>query len=92
MSDVRSVSAQALADELGGFLRENILADGVEVGPTTPLDSLGVDSFSLMEVILFVERQYGFLMPVEELTPEIMKTLDALSRRLHVLMQDGDAN
>ena len=90
MSDVQSVSPQTLADELGGFLRENILADEVEVGPATPLDSLGVDSFSLMEVILFVERQYGFLMPVEELTPETMKTLDALSRRLHELIQDAN--
>ncbi|MDA0989644.1 MAG: acyl carrier protein [Verrucomicrobia bacterium] len=79
-------SAAALAQVLGDFLRDNILAEGIDVGPDTSLADLGVDSFSLMEVILFVERRFGFVMPVEELTPENMATLGALSACLYSLM------
>lgn len=87
MSDTDAATATELADELGTFLQENILAEGVDVGPSTELAGIGVDSFSFMEIILFVERRYGYLMPAEELTPENMATLGVLSERLHTLLQ-----
>jgi acyl carrier protein len=87
MNDSGVPTPADLAAELGTFLRENILADGVEVSPATELAGIGVDSFSFMEIILFVERRYSYLMPAEELTPDNMATLGALSERLHALLQ-----
>ena len=87
MSDTDTLTPTELSDALGSFLKENILAEGVDVTPQTELGSIGVDSFSLMEIILFVERRFGYLMPVEELTPENLATLESLSQRLYDLIK-----
>lgn len=78
-----------IATEIAAFLEENILAEGVQATPDTDLAGLGVDSFSLMEIVLFIERRFEFLMPMEELTPETIASIRSLSLRLHELMQQA---
>ncbi len=63
-------SAEEISCALCLFLQENILAPDVEVTPDTELAIIGVDSFSLMEIILFIERRFGLILPPESLTPE----------------------
>ncbi len=74
------IQAEDIAAQLCGFLRERILAPGVPVTPDTDLSDIGVDSFALMELILFVERRYGLVLPPEALTPENLASVAALSR------------
>lgn len=62
-------SAEEISSALCLFLQQNILAPDVEVTPDTELSIIGVDSFSLMEVILFIERRFGLILPPESLTP-----------------------
>ncbi len=69
-----------IAIQLCAFLRDNIVAPGVEVESNTGLSNIGVDSFSLMEMILFIERCYGLVLPPESLTPENIATVHALSQ------------
>ena len=61
------------------FLKSNILEDSVSIDTNLPLRELGVDSFALMEVILFFERSLDITFPLEELTPENAKTINSLS-------------
>ncbi len=68
-----------ISQKLCTFLKENILAPEVEILPDTELHSIGIDSFSLMELILFIERSYGLVLPPESLTPENIATVNALS-------------
>lgn len=68
-----------ISQKLCTFLRENILAPEVDVLPSTVLQSIGIDSFSLMELILFIERSYGLILPPDSLTPENIATVNALS-------------
>lgn len=58
-----------VAAQLCEFLRSHVLAADVEVGPDTDLSAIGVDSFSLMELVLFIERRFGLELPAEALTP-----------------------
>jgi acyl carrier protein len=66
----------ALAD----FLASDVLASGARPDDDDVLADLGVDSFALMEVILFVERRFGIVLPMETLTPEHTATVGALGR------------
>lgn len=68
------------------FLKDNILAPGVEVSPDQSLANLGVDSFSLMEVVLFIERRFGLVFPLEELTPEVIESVASLSHKCSKLI------
>lgn len=78
MSAVK-LSAEEIASELCGFLRENILAPNVEVTVETTLAEIGVDSFSLMEVVLFIERKFALELPAESLSPENIASVGTLS-------------
>lgn len=79
-----------IASQLCAFLRENLLAQEVEVQPETHLDQIGVDSFSLMELILFIERSYGLVMPPESLTADNIATVNALSNCCVKLLTNPD--
>ena len=78
MSVVTS-SVEEIASQLCVFLRENVLAPQIEVTSDTALSEIGVDSFSLMELVLFIERQFGLELPAEALTPENIASVGALS-------------
>jgi acyl carrier protein len=64
------ITFEEVANQLCDFLRTNVLAGDVAVNPDTELSQLGVDSFSLMELVLFIERRFGLELPAEALIPE----------------------
>ena len=64
---------------LENFMRENVVAKGVDITPDTVLRDIGVDSYSVIEMVLFIERQYGVVLPEEKLLPENLKSVRALA-------------
>ena len=70
---------EIIKKELCGFISENILAGDVTVQPDTILSDIGVDSFSIIEIILFIERKFGIAIPHESLTPENFISVNALA-------------
>ena len=52
------------------FIRNNLAAPGVTVQADTPLSELGLDSFSIIEIVLFIERNYQLSLPDEALNKE----------------------
>jgi len=70
---------QIICSELCQFISTNILAPGVEVNEDTILTHIGIDSFSVIEIILFIERKFGVVIPDEYLVPENLKSVSALA-------------
>jgi acyl carrier protein len=68
-----------IAEQLCEFIRTNVVGEGVEVGPDTPFEKLGLDSFSIIEIVLFIERKYGVTIPDNELNKEILFSADTLA-------------
>ena len=68
-----------LEAEICKFVKENLLASSVEFTPQTELSKIGLDSFSMIEIILFLERKFGVELPDEILTPENIKSVSSLS-------------
>lgn len=87
---ISAISAEDIAKQLCSFLRDNILASSVVVSSDTNLTSIGVDSFSLMEVILFIERRFDLILPAESLTPENIASVDTLSHYCASLLSSAD--
>jgi|JI10StandDraft_1071094.scaffolds.fasta_scaffold434649_2 acyl carrier protein len=71
---------ESVCQELREFLSREVLTSGVKVTNDAVLAELGVDSFALMEVVLFVERRFGVVLPVEQLTRDNVRSVAALSR------------
>ena len=74
-----NLSFEDISSQLCDFLQKNILAAEIEVNPETELTTIGVDSFSLMELVLFIERCFGLILPPESLTAENIASVKTLS-------------
>lgn len=70
---------QTIIKEIKQYIETNILSADISIGPDTVLSDTGIDSFSIVEIILFIERKYGVVIADDKLVPENFKTLRALS-------------
>ncbi len=68
-----------ICKDLCSFVATTILADGIFVDNSTSLANLGVDSFSLIEIVLFIERKYGIVLADESLVPENLKNIETIA-------------
>mgnify|MGYP001325827271 FL=1 len=69
-----------LANELCDYLRERVLDRNVLCTPGTPFIELGIDSMSIIELVMYLERKHGIVLPDEALRPENLRSADALAR------------
>ena len=75
-----------IISEIKNYVEKNILAEAVQVDAATDLKQAGIDSFSTVEIILFIERKFGVSIPDEKLVPENFKTLQSLAAVVQELM------
>lgn len=61
------------------FLESNILSEGVKIYPDSLLRDVGIDSFSIVEIILFIERKYDIIIPDHKLIPDNFKTIHTIA-------------
>lgn len=72
--DVSTISAA-----LKKYIETNILASDVQITADTVLQDAGIDSFSTIEIILFIERTYGVSFTDDKLVPENFKSITSLA-------------
>lgn len=61
------------------FLLDNILAEGFTLSADQDLSEIGIDSYSIVEIVLFIERKFGFVLPDTDLKPENFKDIQAIA-------------
>jgi acyl carrier protein len=61
------------------FINTTIMARSHPVQPDDDLELAGLDSMALLKVLLFIEAQFGFWMPDEDLVEENIKTPRAMA-------------
>jgi acyl carrier protein len=81
------MDSNIIIGDLKKYIEANILSADVKIDATTNLQQAGIDSFSTVEIILFIERQYGVMIPDDQLIPDNFKTLQALSSTVQALLQ-----
>lgn len=72
------MEAKVLEKEMIQFVKENLVAETVQIEPETVLSTVGLDSFSMIEIVLFLERKFSIELPDESLTPENIKSISSL--------------
>lgn len=77
----------AVMAALSTFVNTEIMARGHAVRPDDVLEAAGVDSMAFLKILLFIETQFGFWMPDEDLVEANIGCLRALAnyiwRRRH---------
>jgi acyl carrier protein len=83
------MDANIIIAEIKKYIENNLLAAAVQVDAETNLKQVGIDSFSTVEIILFIERRFGVSIPDEKLVPDNFKTIQALASTVVELMPDA---
>ena len=73
------LAPDAIVKVLTTFIDATIMARGHPVQPDDDLELAGLDSMALLKVLLFIEAEYGFWMPDEDLVEENIRTVRALA-------------
>jgi acyl carrier protein len=80
------MKVESIETDIITFLVNNIVAKNTVITATTVLRDIGIDSFSIVEIILFIERKYGVVIPDDQLIPENFRTIQALSVIVNTLI------
>jgi len=83
------MDSSTIIAEIKKYIQKNILAEGVQIDATTNLKQAGIDSFSTVEIILFIERKFGVSIPDEKLLPDNFKTLQSIAATVQDLMHNA---
>ena len=70
---------EEVARAVTAFINTTIMARSHPVQPDDNLELAGLDSMALLKVLLFIEAQFGFWMPDEDLVEENIKTPRAMA-------------
>lgn len=81
------MKVETIETDIITFLVNNIVAPNTVITDTTILRDIGIDSFSIVEIILFIERKYGVVIPDDQLIPENFRTIQALSVIVNTLIK-----
>ena len=73
------IAHDAIAAVLTAFVNANIMASGRAIQPDDAFELNGIDSMALLKVLLFVEAEFGFWMPDEDLVAENLASPRALA-------------
>ena len=84
-----SRTSEEITRALLGFVNGEIMAAGHAIGPDVALDAAGVDSMALLKVLLFVEREFGFWIPDEDLVTANVATAGDLGRYVAARLAGG---
>jgi acyl carrier protein len=68
-----------IAGALTTFINTTIMSRGRPVQPDDDLEAAGLDSMALLKVLIFIEAEFGFWMPDEDLVTENIASPCALA-------------
>jgi acyl carrier protein len=80
---------KAIANQLCQFVRTNLVANGTDFNEHSVLADFGIDSFSLVELLLFSERTFGITVPESHLTHKNLASVATLAQCIAGLARDG---
>jgi acyl carrier protein len=70
---------EEVAGRLTTFINASIMARGRPVQADDDLESAGLDSMALLKILLFIETEFGFWMPDEDLVKDHIHSARALA-------------
>ena len=82
---------KTIAAKLCDFARNNFVAEGQDFDENSPLSQAGIDSFALVELLLFCERDIGVRVPDSHLTGANLASMSSLATCIADLARNGHA-
>ena len=74
-----AVSNSDIIASLTAYLQKRFLASGVEIKPSERFEDIGIDSMTVVELVMYIEEEFGIVIPADQLTGDNLATLDSLT-------------
>lgn len=74
-----AVTQQEITSSVSDYLKKRFLASGVEIQPADKFDEIGIDSMTVVELVMFIEEEFGIVIPADQLTGDNLSSLETLS-------------
>mgnify|MGYP006291847405 CR=1 FL=1 len=71
-----------------GFLKNEIFDPAVEIRAETHLIAAGLDSFSLLRILVFIEKTFGLRIPEAEINENRMSSVRNMAGLIDELQQN----
>jgi acyl carrier protein len=76
---MEKITKEHICSALVQHINTAILDSSLSIKPDTAFSDVGLDSMSIIEIILFIERKFGVSISEEELIPENLKSVQSLA-------------
>ncbi len=72
------VSRDNIEAQVSDYLSKRFLAKGVNLEAATPFAEFGIDSMTVVELVMFIEEEFGIEIPADQLTGDNLRSLESL--------------
>lgn len=76
---MEKITRQEISQQLQSFIQNTIVEKHIVVQEDTPFTQLGIDSMSIIELVLLIERKFKIAFPESELLPANFASVRALA-------------
>ena len=73
-----AVSQQDIIIQVTAYLKKRFLAPDVSIAAADQFADIGIDSMTVVELVMYIEEEFGIVIPSEQLTGDNLKSLDSL--------------
>ena len=71
---------EIIIEGLIDFVKSEVVDESIEISADSTLKSAGVDSFSVIELVLFLEHKYGISLKEKDMLPENFVSIKSLAK------------
>jgi len=79
---------EQIKEQLVFFLQNEIFDSSIRIDPDTDLFETGFDSFSLVKLLVFIEKKYNLRIPEEKLTEDTLRDVNRISELIYAFQKD----
>ena len=74
-----AVTKEHLIQRISDYLTKRFLASEVVFSPKIAFADFGIDSMTVVELVMYIEEEFDIVIPADQLTNDNLKTLEALT-------------
>jgi len=76
---IPAIDLDCVANTVTAYVNASIMAHGRRIQPDDDFEAAGIDSMALLKILLFVEAEFGFWPPDEDLVVDNLHSPRALA-------------
>lgn len=74
-----AVTQQEISSSVSDYLKKRFLAKEVVFDPAQKFADFGIDSMTVVELVMYIEEEFSIVIPADQLTGDNLSSLETLS-------------